>query len=371
MCSSTVASSKAATISVGEAGEISVDVLRRRDIMRNHTATHLLHRALRDVLGEHAEQAGSLVAPERLRFDFGHPQSVTAAELHEIERRVNAWVRADTEVSPAEMSRAAAEQLGATALFGEKYGDVVRVVTVGCANGNEPSSDGEDCTHIHARPSFCSRELCGGTHVDRTGEIGYFRILGESSVGSGLRRIEATTGRGAEEYVETQLAQLRELSGRLGVGVNQIGDRLNQLLAQVRQQQAEIAQLQRGQSAATLEQLIEQQQTVGDVAYVAARVDASSVDALRELGDRIRDKLRSGIVVLGTVVAEKPQIIAMVTPDLVSRGYHAGKLVKSLAAVVGGGGGGRPDVAQAGGRDSAKLEEALAQVPSLLQQQVG
>jgi alanyl-tRNA synthetase len=205
--------------------------------------------------------------------------------------------------------------------------------------------------------------------VARTGEIGFFRILGESSVGSGLRRIEALTGRGAEEYVETQSTQLRELGGRLGVGVNQIGDRINQLLAQVRQQQNELAQLQRGQSAATLEQLLGERKDVDGISYVAARVDGLSVDALRELGDRIRDKLRSGVVVLGTVVAEKPQIVAMATSDLVARGYHAGKLVKSLAAVVGGGGGGRPDVAQAGGRDSAKLDDALAQVAPLLRQQ--
>jgi alanyl-tRNA synthetase len=356
-------------VSVGDAGEIAVDVLRRRDIMRNHTATHLLHRALRDVLGEHAEQAGSLVAPDRLRFDFGHPQAVTPDELREVERRVNAWVRADTEVSPAEMRRADAERLGATALFGEKYGDVVRVVTVGCTEGDAPSSDGEDCTHIHARPSYCSRELCGGTHVDRTGEIGFFRIVGESSVGSGLRRIEALTGRGADEYVEAQAAQLRDLANRAGVGVAQLGDRINQLFAQVKQQQAEIAQLQRGRSAATLDQLMEERKDASGVPYVAASVEAASADALRELGDRVRDKLRSGVVVLGTVVADKPQIVAMVTPDLVGQGYHAGKLVKSLATVVGGGGGGRPDVAQAGGRDAAKLGDALARVGTLLEEQ--
>lgn len=354
------------TVHNGDSGELSVDVGRRRDIMRNHTATHLLHRALRDVLGEHAQQAGSLVAPERLRFDFSHPKAVSAQELHEVEYRVNEWIRTDSQVSPTEMPRTAAEHLGATALFGEKYGEIVRVVTVGC-----DSADTEDRAdiHVHSRPDFCSREFCGGTHVDRTGEIGYFRIVSESSVAAGLRRIEALTGRGSEEYVDAQLAQLRDAASRLGVAPNQMGERITQLLAQLKQQQAELAAAQRGRNAADLEQILARRQEVNAIGFVAAHVDAPSIDRLREMGDWLRDKLQSGIVVLGTVIADKPQLIAMVTSDLTAQGYHAGQLVKALAAIVGGGGGGRPEVAQAGGRDAGKLDAALEQTGNLIQAQ--
>ncbi|HEY0735029.1 MAG TPA: alanine--tRNA ligase [Herpetosiphonaceae bacterium] len=354
----------------GDATQLVVDAGRRRDIMRNHTATHLLHRALRDVLGEHAEQAGSLVAPDRLRFDFGHPTSVTAEELREIERRVNAWVRADTEVMPAEMSMAAAKQLGATALFGEKYGDVVRVVTVGCAAFAEPAVLPDTIgAETRPEPNFCSRELCGGTHVERTGEIGFFRIIGESSIGSGLRRIEAVTGRGAEDYVETQATMLRDTAQRLGVTAVQIPERIDQLLRQIRQQQEQLAVLQRKESASQLQTILETKQQENGVALVTARVDAPNIEKLREMGDWLRDKLGSGVVVLGTVLNEKPQLLAMVTSDLVKQGYHAGNLVKALAQVVGGGGGGRPDVASAGGRDVAKLDEALSQAKTVIGQQ--
>lgn len=356
-------------IEQGDAGGLQVDAERRCDIIRNHTATHLLHRALRDVLGEHAEQAGSLVAPERLRFDFGHPRSIEPGELREIERRVNSWVRADTEVSPAEMSRDAALRLGATALFGEKYGDVVRVVTIGCEHAPEVEPAALS-VHAHAAPDFCSRELCGGIHVQRTGEIGLFRLVSESSVGSGLRRIEALTGRGAEEYIDSQAAQLRELATRLGASPAQLGERVAQLLQQVKQQQADLAKLQRGHSSDQLQTLLDQRRTTGDTDFVAARVDAPSIDKLREMGDWLRDKLGSGIVVLGTVVGEKPQFVAMVTPDLTGQGYHAGRLVKSLAMIVGGGGGGRAEVAQAGGRDVSRLDEALGQVGTLIAEQV-
>jgi len=375
---------------VGDELELIVDGERRGDIMRNHTATHLLHKALRDVLGQHAEQAGSLVAPDRLRFDFGHSAAVTPDELREIERRVNAWIRADTEVSPAEMPIAAARELGAMMLFGEKYGDIVRVVTVGCADAgskvegqrskvteteNLGSGTATDLTTegrstFDLRPStegMCSRELCGGTHVERTGQIGFFRIVGESSIGSGLRRIEALTGSGAEAWVETQAATLRELSQRLGVPATQLGERVEQLLREVRQQQQAIAQLQRRQSGSELQTILERQRRHNGVAYIAARVDAPSTDKLREMGDWLRDKLGSGVVVLGTVQNDKPQLLAMVTPDLVKNGYHAGTIVKQLAAVVGGGGGGRPDTATAGGRDASRLDEALAQVGAALE----
>ncbi len=356
------------SLRVGHSGELQVDAERRRDIMRNHTATHLLHRALRDVLGEHAEQAGSLVAPDRLRFDFGHPRAVEPAELRDIERRVNSWIRTDTEVSPAEMSLDAARKLGAMALFGEKYGDVVRVVTVGCSNPAAPEIDYAR-THVQPEATFCSRELCGGTHVIRTGEIGFFRITSEGSIGSGQRRIEALTGRAAEEYVEHEAAHLRQIAARLGVGVGQLDERLAQLVQQTKQLQQELDRLQRDRGAAQLQSILQTRRKADGTEFVAARVEAPSVDKLREAGDWLRDKLQSGVVVLGTVIDDKPQLVAMVTPDLTAKGYHAGTLVKSLAGMVGGGGGGRADVAQAGGRDATKLEAALGKVGDLLLEQ--
>jgi alanyl-tRNA synthetase len=354
------------TLAVGDELDVRVDAERRRDIMRNHTATHLLHRALRDVLGSHAEQAGSLVAPERLRFDFGHGSSVTGDELREIERRVNVWVRADTEVEVAQMPIAQARSLGAMALFGEKYGDVVRVVTIGCDETDEGGrmKDEEEILNT----SFCSRELCGGTHVAHTGEIGYFRITGESSIGSGLRRIEAVTGAGAERYVEQQSDLVREAARRLNSAPAQLLERIEQLQAQLKQQQQQIAQLERGSTTNQLDTILAQHQQANGVAFVAARVDAGSADKLRALGDQVRAQIASGVVVLGTVINDKPQLLAMVTPDLVSKGYHAGNLVKALAQHVGGGGGGRADVAQAGGRDANKLDTALNNVGMLLQE---
>jgi alanyl-tRNA synthetase len=356
------------TLAIGDTVEAQVDGDRRRDIMRNHTATHLLHRALRDVLGSHAEQAGSLVAPDRLRFDFGHGSAIAAEDLREIERRVNAWVRADTEVEAAQMPIAEARAQGAMALFGEKYGDVVRVVTIGCDEKDEGErTKAEEAILINT--SFCSRELCGGTHVGRTGEIGYFRIANESSIGSGLRRIEALTGAGAEQYVVEQSELVREAARRLNTAPTQLLDRIEQIQAQVKQQQQHIAQLERQGGTNQLDVIMEQRQQQDGVAFVAARVDAASADKLRTLGDQARAKIGSGVIVLGSVINDKPQLLAMVTPDLVSKGYHAGNLVKTLAQHVGGGGGGRADVAQAGGRDVSKLDAALGDVGALLAKQ--
>jgi alanyl-tRNA synthetase len=356
------------TLAQGDAVELRVEGERRRDIMRNHTATHLLHRALRDVLGEHAEQAGSLVAPDRLRFDFGHSGAVTPDEQHEVERRVNAWIRADTEVEAAQMPIGEARAMGAMALFGEKYGDVVRVVTIGC----DDHGSGESIPTPNSQPStpdFCSRELCGGTHVARTGEIGFFRIVSESSIGSGLRRIEAVTGAGAERYVDGQSDLLREAARRLGTTPAQLLERIEQVQQQIKHQQQQIAQLEEQAGDDQVQTILGQRQQNNGVALVAAHVDAPNADKLRTMGDQLRNKLGSGIVVLGTVIKDKPQILVMVTPDLVRKGYHAGNLVKALAQKVGGGGGGRADVAQAGGRDAGQLDAALVEAGTLLSQQ--
>jgi len=344
------------SLTVGDMVTVQVDAGRRRDIMRNHTATHLLHRALRDVLGEHAAQAGSLVAPDRLRFDFSHMRPLSPADLHEVQRRINAWIRADTPVSWAVFSYQEAINQGAIALFGEKYTDQVRMVTVGCGAAALSSS---------AEGQQCSRELCGGTHVEHTGELGYFRILAESSVAAGIRRIEAVTGQAAEEWVDAQAAALREIAGRLGVPTGQVLERVDAVLAELRQRQHELSRLQAASARASLQELLGQVQQQ-EVAYLAARVPAQDAAQLREMGDWLREKIGSGVIVLGAVLQEKPQILVVVTRDLLAQGYHAGNLVKALAALVGGGGGGRADMAQAGGRDASKLDEALSQVGSLL-----
>ncbi|HMP38909.1 MAG TPA: alanine--tRNA ligase [Roseiflexaceae bacterium] len=357
-------------IARGDQAEARVDTARRRHITRNHTATHLLHRALRDVLGEHAAQAGSLVAPDRLRFDFTHHRAVSTEQLREIEQRVNSWIRADTAVAWEEMAYQQAIDLGAMALFGEKYGDSVRVVTVGCRDGIPAAPEG-DIDGVPAEPQFamCSRELCGGIHVARTGAIGYFRIIGETSVAAGVRRIEALTGAGAEAWADAQAALVRETAARLGVPPAQLAERVEALLGELRQRQRELDALRSQAAHDTLGDLLAGVREIGGVKYIAAQVAADDAGRLREMGDWLRDKLGSGVVALAAVSGEKVQLLTMVTRDLTEHGYHAGNLVKSLATMVGGSGGGRPEMAQAGGRDPQKIPAALAQVAELLDAQ--
>jgi alanyl-tRNA synthetase len=344
---------EAGTLSVGETVQAAVDAERRRDVMRNHTATHMLHRVARNVLGEHAAQAGSLVAPDRLRFDFTHPRSISPDQLRQVEVGVNDWIRADTAVDWHVLGYQEALADGAIALFGEKYGDSVRMVTTGCGDG----------------APYCSRELCGGTHVTRTGEIGLFRIVQESSSASGIRRIEALTGRGADQWATAQADSLREVAARLGTPPNQVAERVDGLIAELKQVQRQLEQARTSAGKTALESLLNRVEHSNGVAFIAARVQAQDSRALGEMGDWLRDKLGSGVVVLGTIFGDKPQLLVMVSKDLVQGGYHAGTLVKTLAAVVGGGGGGRADMAMAGGRDGARLDEALSQVPYILEQQ--
>ena len=365
------------TIELGQTVHAAVDASRRADIQRNHTATHLLHRALRDVVGEHAAQAGSLVSPERLRFDFTNNRAVEPAQLREIEARINAWVRADGKVSWSESSYQEALDGGVIALFGEKYGDRVRTVMIerGGDDGGQWSVVSGQTAAVSgpvSAVSFASRdsrELCGGTHVSSTGQIGYVRVVGEGSVGSGMRRIEALTGRGAEQWVEQQAQILRDLAVRLGVTPALVPDRVEQLALEAKQRQQELDALRGKLARSSVEGLLTQVRHEHGVAILAAQVEVEDVTRLREMGDWLRDKLGSGVVVLGAVIAEKPLLLTMVTPDLVAQGYHAGNLVKRLAALVGGGGGGRPEMAQAGGKDAAKLPEAITQVPALVADQ--
>ncbi len=338
----------AGPIILGQVATARVDAERRLDIARNHTATHLLHRALREVLGEHARQAGSLVSPERLRFDFTHLAALTDEELARVQALVNAHIRDNLPVSVEVKSYQEALQSGAVALFGEKYGDVVRLVKAG----------------------DYSRELCGGTHLAATGQIGLFWILSEGSIGAGLRRIEAVTGRGAEAYLRQQVDQLRQVAELLETKPAQAVARAAEVVEQLRAQQREIEQLRRELAQRQVEALLPQVQQVSGIPVLAARVPAVDMNNLREFTDLLRDRLGAAVVVLGAVIADRPALVASIAPELVGRGLNAVKLVQAAAQVVGGGGGGRPTMAQAGGKDVARLDEALAQVAHWVEQDV-
>ena len=333
---------------VGDAAWAEVDEERRWDIMRNHTATHLLHSELRYILGEHVHQAGSVVEPDRLRFDFTHSTMLTQADLDAVEQSVNDAILADYPVHAHRSSYREAVSDGAMALFTEKYGDEVRVIQVGW--------EGEEF----------SKELCGGTHVMRTGQIGLFHIVSEESVGAGVRRIEAVTGRGAQELVQSRLRLLDQTAALLRTPPEQLDRAVRNLYAELQTAQKENARLKGKLAFQQTEQLAADAIRVKDVAVVAAEVPGADMQTLRDMSDWLRNKLGSAVVILATAVDEKPQIIVAVTDDLVKRGLHAGELVKGVARVVGGGGGGKPSLAQAGGRDLSKLPEALAQAPDLV-----
>jgi alanyl-tRNA synthetase len=331
----------------GDEVEAVVDEERRRDIARNHTATHLLQFALRQVLGEHVQQRGSLVAADRFRFDFSHLVAMMKEEMEQVQRIVNEKIRQNLRVYDEELPYQRAKEEGAIALFGEKYGDVVRVVRVG-----EPA---------------ISAELCGGTHVTATGEIGFFHIISESSIGAGLRRIEAVTGRGAEGFIERQLSAWHEIGSRLATSDEHLLDKVDSLITELDTERKRALALERELSKKIAESLLAQVEVVSGVAVLAARVPASRAEALREMCDRLREQLRSAVIVLGTVYEDKPLFIAAVTPDLVAKGYNAGEIVKQVAKVTGGSGGGKATLAQAGGKDRGKLDEALKLVRSLIE----
>ncbi|ABO67834.1 Alanyl-tRNA synthetase [Geobacillus thermodenitrificans NG80-2] len=314
-----------------------VDEVKRSQIVKNHTATHLLHQALKDVLGRHVNQAGSLVAPDRLRFDFTHFGQVKPDELERIEAIVNEqiWksIPVDIFYKPLEEAKA----MGAMALFGEKYGDIVRVVKVG----------------------DYSLELCGGCHVPNTAAIGLFKIVSESGIGAGTRRIEAVTGEAAYRFMSEQLALLQEAAQKLKTSPRELNARLDGLFAELRQLQRENESLAARLAHMEAEHLTRQVKEVGGVPVLAAKVQANDMNQLRAMADDLKQKLGTAVIVLAAVQGGKVQLIAAVTDDLVKKGYHAGKLVKEVASRCGGGGGGRPDMAQAGGKDANKVGEAL------------
>ncbi len=323
-----------------------VDAARRVDIARNHTATHLLHSELRYILGEHVQQAGSLVAPDRLRFDFTHGAMLTQEELDAVEQSVNDAILASYPLLAEEETYQEAVASGAMALFGEKYGEQVRVIKIGVPG--EPFS----------------QELCGGTHVTNTGEIGLFRIVSEGSVGAGVRRIEAVTGRVAQQLVQKRLGVLDAAATHLDSSPEEVDRAVLRLMGELHNRQKEVAQLRRQLARFEFEVLLERVQQVSGIQVLAERVQASDVETLREMTDWLRNQLGSAVIVLGAVIEDKPNFVAAITPDLVERGLKAGNLIKQVARVVGGGGGGRPTLAQAGGRDPDRLDEALELVPA-------
>ncbi|ASI74626.1 alanine--tRNA ligase [Bacillus cereus] len=326
------------TLTKDAAVKAIIDTKNRSSVVKNHTATHLLHQALKDVLGTHVNQAGSLVTSERLRFDFSHFGQVQADELEKIERMVNEkiWESIDVEISQKAIEEA--KEMGAMALFGEKYGDIVRVVQVG----------------------DYSLELCGGCHVENTASIGIFKIVAESGIGAGTRRIEAVTGKSAYELMNDQVGLLKEAAGKMKTNPKDILTRVDGLFAEVKQLQKENESLAAKLSNIEAGNLTDSVMTVDGVNVLAAKVNVADMNNLRTMMDDLKNKLESAVVVLASVNDDKVNILAGVTKDLISQGYHAGKLVKEVASRCGGGGGGRPDMAQAGGKNPAQVEEALA-----------
>jgi alanyl-tRNA synthetase len=336
----------AGSISVGDEVEAKVAFARHLDIARNHTATHLLQASLRQTLGSHVYQKGSLVEPERFRFDFSQLVPITEDELKEIQRQVNDWIRQNLKVKPKKLPYTQAIAEGAIALFEEKYGEEVRMLEIG-----EPA---------------ISKELCGGTHVRSTGEIGIFLITSESSIGTGLHRIEAVTGRKAESLIESRLTALQSVAKEVEGSLEEVPNKVKALVSELEAERKRVLSLERELSRRIAEDLPGQAEQVSGVTVLAAKVPALTMPILREMGDILRDRLKSAIVVLATVYNGKPNFLAMVTPDLIAKGFHAGDIINQVAKVTGGGGGGKAAMAQAGGKDATKIDEALKLVKSVI-----
>ncbi len=320
---------------------------KRGAICRNHTATHLLHQALREVLGSHVQQAGSLVAQDRLRFDFSHLSALTPEQLAAVETRVNEKIWQDLPVDVTLTSLDAAREMGATALFEGKYDEQVRVVSI----------------------ADYSMELCGGTHVTSVGQIGLFKIISEAGIGAGLRRIEAVTGAAAYHWFNQRNQLLEQAAGQLKSAVEQVPDKIRGLQTELKDLQRENQRLQLKLAGMEVDGLLANISRESGVPVLSARVSAGNMETLREMADRLKNKLDSGIIVLGATAEGKVLLVSAVTPDLVKQGYHAGKLIGAVAKLTGGGGGGRPDMAQAGGKDPSQLDFALTKVNELVKSQ--
>ncbi len=333
------------SIKKGETVTLSVDEEKRTATALNHTATHILHTVLKRVLGDHVKQAGSLVAPDRFRFDFTHFSALDEETILKIETLVNGEIRRNTPITVNEMDAEAAQKTGAIALFEEKYGDRVRVVSIG---------------------DF-SKELCGGTHTKRTGDIGIFKILSEASVAAGIRRIEAITGKAALGYVLETTTTLNNLARTLKARPEDLKDRIDKLITQQKTLEKEIEALKARELSQESDRFAEALKTVNGIQVLAKVVAAETPSALRDLADRAKDRIKSGIIVLGSAVDSKALLVAVVTKDHLNR-YHAGKIIKKIAPIIGGGGGGRPDMAQAGGSKPEQLSDAMDKVYEVVAQ---
>ena len=327
---------------VGEKVTLEVDKSERLSTARNHSATHLLQQALRDVLGDHVEQAGSSVNSDRLRFDFTHFSAMSADEISKTEKTVNEKINAFLPITVKEMPIEEAKKTGAMALFGEKYGDVVRVVNMG----------------------DYSIELCGGTHLDNTGVIGVFKITSEGSVASGVRRIEAVTGKGAMAYFDTVEKELREAALKAKTEPAKLAERIDDMNAQIKELQSENAALKSKAAKDALGEI--EVEEVNGIKLVTKRVEGVDMNGLRELGDQLKEKLGEGVIALASVSDGKVNLMVTATDDAVKKGAHAGNIIKAIAPIVGGGGGGRPNMAQAGGKDPSGTDAALNKVKELL-----
>ena len=325
-----------------------VDESRRQMIRKNHTATHLMHKALKVVLGDHVQQAGSLVHPNYLRFDITHFEKITSDEIKEIEQIVNNEILSNNKLDIAIQSFDEAKKEGALAMFGEKYGDRVRVITV----------------------SNFSKELCGGTHVVRTGDIGLFKITEESSLASGVRRLVAVTGPKAVEHVQKNYAILDSIKSQLNCNIEKAPEYLDKLVKDKKVLEKKIKQQKKSNSTVNLESIVKDSITLGDSELIIAMTDVSIMDELKDLGNDILNKIDSGIAVLGSIVNDKPSIVIVVTDDLINKDIKAGELAKEIGASMGGGGGGKPNLATAGGKDKKSLELALSSSKKILEAKI-
>lgn len=333
-------------LKVGDAVAAEVDAVRRARTMRNHSATHLMHKALREVLGGHVQQKGSLVDADKTRFDFSHNAPMTPLQIREVEARVNAEIFANAATHAQIMGFDDAVKNGAMALFGEKYGDEVRVLSIGT-----------------------SKELCGGTHVARTGDIGLFKIVGESGVAAGIRRVEAITGDNVLHYLQTLDTRINEAAAALRAQPSELTQRIGQVQDQVKTLEKELERLKSKLAASQGDELVSQAVDVAGIKVLAAKLDGADAKTLRETMDKLKDKLKTAAIVLGSVSEGKVALIAGVTADATGK-IKAGELVNFVAQQVGGKGGGRPDMAQAGGTEPDKLPQALAGVTAWVQQKV-
>jgi alanyl-tRNA synthetase len=332
------------TFKVGDMVQAGVDGQRRDSIRANHSATHLLHKALKMVLGEHVKQAGSVVAPDYLRFDFSHFSPMTHEQLDQVEDIVNTWIRENAEAQVRSMKLDEAKKSGAVAMFGEKYGEVVRVVTV------------------HPQ----STELCGGTHVRRSGDIGLFKVVAESGVASGVRRINAVTGLGALQHVRETERELKKAAELLKTNPRELVKRVEATQRRVKELEKKIEEVAVKAQASSSKDLLEQARELNGMKVLATRIDPADPNVFRGLADQLRDRIQSGVIAIGGEKDGKVVLLVAATKDVIAKGIHAGNLLREMAKEVNGRGGGKPDLAQGGGEDPSRIPQAFEKLYELV-----